>query len=140
MSLFGVRSLFRERLEGLGFEEHDQPFQPNQIGETVVDGSFHLSTGTITTGPANQRSHSFSFPINVKVYKRGFVDLLEAYDDIHQTADAVLADLLSPTVRLGSPGILDIVPDSIEIQPIDETNDNIMYVELSFTAKLELCY
>ncbi len=139
MSLASVRPFFRDRLEALGFMEHDQPFQPNQIGETIVDDSFHLSTGTIISGPANQVIHSFEFPITVRIYKRGFVDLLEAYDEIHETADTVLADLLEPSIRLGT-DIKDIVPESIDIVEIDESDDNIFYLELVFTAKLELCY
>jgi len=139
MSLASVRPFFRDRLEGLGFREHDQPFQPNQIGETIVNDSFHISTGTIVSAPANQRVHSFEFPITVRIYKKGFVDLLETYDDIHSTADDVLADLLDPSVRLGST-IKDIIPESIDIVEIDESNDNVLFLELVFTAKLELCY
>lgn len=139
MSLASVRPFFRDRLEGLGFEEHIEPFQPNQIGETIVDDTFHISTGSIVSSFANQRVHSFDFPITVRIYKKGFVDLLEAYDDIHSTADDVLSDLLDPTVRLGTV-IKDIVPESIDVLPMDETNDNILYLEMAFTARLELCY
>lgn len=139
MSLASVRTLFRERLEGLGFEEHNQPFQPDQVGETIVDGSFHMQTGTISSSFANQAVHSFDFPITVTIYKRGFIDLLTAYDEIHETADTVLADLLDQTVRIGDP-VKDIVPNTVDILPIDESNDNIMKLELVFTARLELCY
>ena len=139
MSLATVRPFFRERLEGLGFSEHDQPFQPNQIGETIVNDSFHMETGSIISSAANQVVHSFEFPITVRIYKKGYVNLLEAYDDIHETADEVLSDLLEPSVRIGT-DIKDIVPESIDILPIDDSNDNILYLELVFTAKLELCY
>lgn len=139
MSFAYVRTLFRERLEGLGFEEHIEPFQPNQIGETIVDNSFHLETGSILGSVANQIVHPFDFPITVRIYRRGFVDLLEAYDELHVTADEVLTDLLLPSVRIGDP-VKDIISESIDIVPIDDSNDNIMVLELVFTAKLELCY
>lgn len=139
MALSAVRTLFRERLEGLGFTEHDQPFQPNQIGETIIDDSFHMETGTISSSFANQIVHSFDFPIIIRVYKRGFVDLLTAYDDIHQTADDIYNDLLHPDIRIGT-DIKDIVPDTMDIVPVDASNDNILVLELVFTARLELCY
>ncbi len=139
MSFTAVRTLFRERLEGLGFEEHDQPFQPNQIGETIVDDSFHMETGSITSDSANQRVHSFDFPILIRIYKKGYSNLLDAYDQVHATADSVLADLLNPDVRLGTE-IKDIVPNSIDLLPMAESNDDIIILELGFTARLELCY
>ncbi len=139
MSLTAVRTLFRERLEGLGFTEHDQPFQPFQIGETIVDDSFHMETGTVISSAANQTVHSFEFPIIIRIYKKGYINVLQAYDEIHQTADEILADLLNQTVRIGDP-VKDIVPQSINILPMDDSNDNILVLELSFTARLELCY
>ncbi len=139
MSFTAVRTLLRERMETLGFEEHDQPFQPNQIGETIVDGSFHLETGSISGSAASQRVHSFDFPTILRVYKRGYVDLLTAYDDIHGVLDTVLTDLLDPAVRIGT-DVKDLVPDSIDIVPISESNDNVIYLEIVLTARLELCF
>ena len=139
MSLTAVRTLFRERLEGLGYEEHPEPFQPNQIAETLVDRSFHMETGTIVSGAANQTVHDFEFPITVRVYSKGYDDLLAAYDNAHEIADTILTDLLDQNVRLGDP-VKDIVPDSVNIEPMDLTNDDILVIVLAFTAKLELCY
>jgi hypothetical protein len=141
MGLTDVRTLFRDQLEGLGYEEHPEPFQPNQIAETLVDRSFHLETGSIISGPANQTVHSFEFPITVRVYSKGYENLLEAYDELHQTADDILANILNQNVRLvQSPNIKDIVPESVEIEPMAESNDDILVLVLAFTAKLELCY
>lgn len=136
MSFIEVRTVFRERLEALGYEEHDQPFDPNAIGNTIIDGSFHMQTGFVASGPANQQVHSFNFPIVIRVYRRGHLDVLTAYDNAHVEAETILADILDPSVRIGGT-IKDIVPDSIEIQPLDASNDNIIVIEFSFTARLE---
>lgn len=139
MSLAAVRVFFRERMEGLGYTEHDQPFQPTVLAENIQDGSFHMETGVISSGPANQIVHDFEFPITIRVYKKGFADVLSAYDKIHEEADTILADLLDPLVRIGTI-IKDIVPDTVQPLPLDETNDNVIVLELVFTARLELCY
>ncbi len=139
MSLASVRPFFRARLEGLGFREHDQPFEPGQIGESIQDGAFHMETGVIVSTSANQIVHDFDYPITIRVYKKGYEDILAAYDEIHADADLILADLLDPMVRLGTI-IKDIVPDTVQPLPLDETNDNVIVLEFVFTAKLELCF
>jgi hypothetical protein len=140
MSLSSVRPFFRDRLESLGFKEHDEPFQPGIIAANITDGSFHLETGFIASGPANQIVHSFTYPITVRIYRTGFSDILKAYDEVHEDADAILADLLNPSTRLGTV-IKDIVPESIQPQALDiNSNDNVIILELVFTAKLELCF
>lgn len=134
-----VRTFFRTRLEGLGYREHDQPFQVTQIGENIQDNSFHMETGLITSAEANQAIHSFLYPITIRIYRKAYQDVLSAYDDVHEEMDSILTDILEPSVRIGTV-IKDIVPDSIQPLPLDDTNDNVIIIELNFTAKLELCY
>ena len=139
MSLSQVRPFFRDRLEALGFSEHNQPFEPNEIGANIVDESFHIEIGTIATGPANQRVHSFSVPVLVRIYKTGYSNINDAYDEVIGVGDAVLADFLQPSVRIADP-IKNIVPNTIQPRPLAPSNDNIIILELAFTAELELCF
>lgn len=141
MGLADVRPFFRERLEGLGYTEHNQPFEPDEVGANIVDGAFHIETGTISTGPANQRSHTFDYPLTIRIYKTGYSDILEAYDAALEGADTILADLLQPSVRLGNVvGIKDIIPNSVQPTALNATNDNVVVVVMVVTARLELCF
>lgn len=141
MGLANVRPFFRERLEGLGYTEHDQPFEPTEIGANIVDGAFHMETGTISSGPANQRSRTFEYPLTIRVYKAGYSDILEAVDAALEEADTILNDLLQPSVRLGNAvGIKDIVPNSVQPTALDATNDNVVVIVMVLTARLELCF
>jgi len=139
MSFLAVRVLFRERMEGLGYTEHDEPFQPNQIGENIQDMAFHIETGLIVSAAANQKVHDFLMPVTLRVYKKAYQDVLLAYDEIHIDADTILADILDPSVRIGSI-VKDVIPETIQPLPLGDTNDNVIILELVFTAKLELCY
>lgn len=139
MGLASVRSLFRERLEGLGFTEHRDAFNFANIGATVIDKSFHLETGVVTSGPANQLAHFYDYGITVRIFKRGFNNPAEALDEIDALADTVYADLLAPGIRLGTE-IKDIVPNSYQPLPYDSSNDNTIILEMSFTASVILCF
>jgi hypothetical protein len=98
-----------------------------------------METGFITASEANQIVHSFDMPVTIRVYKKGYVDILSAYDEAHSDMDTILADILDPLVRIGTI-IKDVVPDSIQPLPLDDSNDNVIIIEFNFTAKLELCY
>lgn len=139
MSLSEVREFFRGRLESLGYREHDEPFIPEEIGANIVDEAFHLETGSITGGPANQRVHGFSYPITLRVYKTGYKNLNQAYDNSMEIADTILADLLAPGVRIGTV-IKNITPETIQPLPLSVTNDNVIVLTFTFTIDLQLCF
>lgn len=139
MSLASVRPFFRTRLEGLGYTEHDQPFEPDEVGANIVDDAFHLETGSIAGAAANQMVHGFLYPITVRIYKVGYQNLNDAYDESMEIADTILADILQPSVRL-STVIKNITPESIQPLPLSSTNDNVIVLTLAFTAELQLCF
>ena len=117
MGLADVKPFFRTRMEGLGYEEHNQVFEPGEIAASIVDGSFHLETGDIISAAANQRSHTFDYPMTIRVYKIGYSDILEATDAALEDADVIIADLLNPDVRFNNGvGIKDIVPNSARLE------------------------
>lgn len=140
MSLSQVRPFFRDRLESLGLSEHDQPFEPNEIGASITDDSFHIEIGAIASLPANQLVYNFSVPVTVRLYKTGYSNLNDAYDEILGLADTVLADFLQPSVRLAGTPIKDIVPNTVQPTPLAPSNDNVIILELAFTAELQLCF
>ena len=139
MSLTVVRPFLRDRMEALGFDEHRDAFNTDNIASTIMDNTFHMETGTISSEAANQIDHDFDYPIVLRVFKKGFRNTVEAYDAIDQTAQDILEDLLDPEVRLGT-AIKDIVPDTILSVELDSTNDNIIVLEMSFTFKLIQCF
>jgi len=140
VGIASVRPFFRDRLKALGYTEHNQPFEPSELGASVVDGAFHIETGTISSGPANQRSHTFEYPLTIRIYKTGYSDILESYDAALGEADTILADILQPSVRLGAAEIKDVIPNSVQPTALSTTNDNVVVIVMVVTARLELCF
>lgn len=134
-----VRPFFRTRLEGLGYTEHVDAVDFSNIPKTLLDDSFQMETNNITSGPANQLAHDFDYGIVIRVFKRGFGNPVEAYDEADQTIETILSDILNVSNRLGSE-IKDIVPVSIDKIPLSASVDNDIILEFSFVVKLLMCF
>ena len=137
--LSSVRPLFRTQLEGLGYEEHRDAFNFDNIGDSIINDSFHLETTSISSLPANQIAHDFAYNITLRVFKRGYNDPATLLDEIDQVAQDIYGALLDPAIRLGT-DIKDIVPDGYQPLPYAPSNDNTMILEMNFTAKLLVCF
>jgi hypothetical protein len=139
MSLSQVRSLFRTRLDGLGYREWPDGFNFENIPDTILDRSYHIETGLISGTSANQTVHNFSYSISLRVFLKGYRDPAAAIDDAVSQAETILADILSPSVRL-STTIKDIVPDTITVEPFDISNDNDVILKMDFTADIKCLF
>lgn len=139
MSIASVRPFFRTRLEGLGYTEHTDAIDFQNIPSTVLEDSFQLETNAISGEPANQINHDFDYSVVLRVFKRGFVDPVEAYDAVDEDIETILADLLSPAVRLGT-SIKDIVPLTINKLPLSVSDDNDIILEFNFNVILIMCF
>lgn len=135
MSLSSVRPFFRTRLDGLGFIEWDDGFQFDNVPETILNKAYHLQIGTIGGGPANQTTHVFEYPITLRVHFKGFRDVNSAIDDVVSESETILEDILAPSVRLGT-AIKDVVCDSVNILPLDASNDNNIVLQMEFTSTI----
>lgn len=144
MSLASVRPYFRNALQSLGFIEHEDAFGLDNIGSNVLDGRFHLESGTVFSAAAPQVTHEFSYSITVRVFRKGFRNTLEAYDAIDLDAQAIYEVVLDTANRLTEynipTNIKDIIPESYVAVPLAETNDNAIILEMVFTARLEQCF
>lgn len=139
MSIASVRPYFRTRLENLGYSEHTDAIDFDNIPSTILDDSFQLETSSISGEPANQLHHEFDYSVVLRVFKRGFNDPVEAYDAIDEDIETILADILSPSTRLGT-DIKDIVPISIAKIPLSASDDNDIILEFNFTVTLIMCF
>lgn len=139
MSLSDVRPFFRTRFEGLGFTEHQDAFSVNNIGEAVLDDSFHIESGVVSS--VNEPlTHIFTYPILVRIFKKGFADPIDALDAIDQTRADILDDILDPANRLQTTGINNVEFIDSSTLPLDDSNDNAIVLELNFNATVILCF
>lgn len=135
MSMTEVRTYFRARLNALNYREHPDGFNFENIPQTILDRSYHLEIGLITGSTANQETHNFSYPLTIRIFLKGFRDPAAKIDDAIGQAEVILADVLKPSNRLGVT-IKDVVPDTVQVIPLDGTNDNDMILQMDFTTNL----
>lgn len=134
-----MRPFFRDRMKALGFKEHEDGFNFENIPSTTLDNSFHIESGEIGGGPASQRVHTFTYLINLRFFRRGFRKPGEAIDKSDATIQTILSDILSPANRLGS-DIKDIVPGSISREPLSATNDNAIIILIPLSVVLKCVF
>lgn len=133
MSITAVKPYFRAKLDALDYTEWSDGFNFENIPEALLDRAYHLEIGTITSGPANQTTHVFSYPLTVRVFLKGFKDPAANIDDAVGQAETILSSILDVTDRLGAT-IKDVINDSIDIVPLAGSNDNHLILEMNFTA------
>ena len=136
MSFIGVVDFYRDELETLGFKEHTDNFDVSNIPQTVLTDTYHLEIGAITSGPSDHQPHKFDFPITLRLFFRGFSDANQARDDAINQAEAILDVLLAPSKRLDGTLIKDIVPLSINVEALSDSNDNDVTLRMDFNNKL----
>lgn len=125
----------------LGYTEWTDGFNTENIPASIINESYHIETGTIIGGPANQRAHQFQFPVIMKVFLRGYNDPASAIDDALLRGDDILASVLAPTNRIAqAEDIKDISPGTISIEPLDATNDNSVVLTIEFNFNIYDCF
>ena len=139
MSFATVRPFLRNQFESLGFREWNDGFNFANIPSNLLDKSFHIESGPRSGGPANQIDHDFSYPVVIRVFKKGFRYPGDALDDADATIDTVYGAVLNPVNSLGT-DIKDIVPDTVSTIQLGPTNDNAIIIEFNLTIILIECY
>lgn len=140
MSFQSVRPFFRARLKAIGFEEHPDSVDFQNIASTNLKKAFQLSTSSITGGAATQIAHNFDYGLTLRVFAKGSGrNNSKTFDLADELIDDIFQALLPASVRLGTV-IKDIVPDSVSKNPLSGSNDYDVEIEISFTVKLLNCY
>jgi len=135
MSLVSVRQYFRDRMDSLSYSEWTDGFNFVNIPSTILNRSYHLEVGTISSNAANQHVHEFSYPITLRLFLKGYRDPSAAIDDSIVEIESIYSNVLSPTNRY-SISIKDVVPNSVSVIPLDASNDNSIIVQFEFDTKI----
>jgi hypothetical protein len=134
VTLGGVRDFLRARLDALGYREHEDAFNFSNVPSTVLDRAYHLECGTMQVAPPDGRLHTFTFPITARFYFKGYRNPSEAVDAALAEGQTILSDLLDPEVRLQTEGLKNIRLTSVSPQPLQNTNDNAIILEINLNT------
>lgn len=135
MGLVDVRAYFRDRLDSLGYTEWTDGFNVENIPSTILDRSYHVESGDISTTASNHQPHRFDCPVTVRLFIKGYLDPKSAIDDSYALCEDILAEVLLPTNRLDTAnGLSDVQPQGISVRPLTLQNDNGVVLEINFLA------
>lgn len=130
----GVLTYARARMKSLGFKEHDDAFNPDNIARTERDTTYHLELGEFARDGEKQDNSHILVPFIVRLYKSIERDTNAARDAALVNADNIIDDFTAASNRLNDANIKTCVFDNGTIETLADENDNAMIVKLGFTA------
>jgi len=133
MALTDVRTYFRGKLDALGYSEWSDGFNSENIPQSLLDKSYHLEIGTITSATSSHLTYTFSYPLTVKIFLKGYVDPSGAIDDAILQSESILASILDTASRVGL-DIKDVIPGTVDVLQFDASNDNDLILQMEFIS------
>jgi len=137
MSLTDVRSYFRTRMDGLGYNEWTDGFEFEEIPETVLDRTYHITTGALSLNTASHTVNDINYPVELRLYLKGFANPASAIDDSILEGQRIICDVTKVTNANGI-DVKDVTFVSMEPTPKGVSNDNIVLLVMSFDARVIL--
>ncbi len=136
MTLGGIRPLFANVLSSLNYKEWPQAFNVNNIPANILTDSFHVAVAQVNAQTPDQQSHAFKTQVTVRVFFKGYRDPNAVKDAALDKAGLILNAILRPSVRLGTEGLQDIRPVSVNPVGLAGSNDNSLILEMVFEVSL----
>jgi hypothetical protein len=123
MSIKFVRPYLRARLNALGFKEHTEAFNTENIASTVLNKSYHIGQGEIFNKRMQMDHSEVESSIALKFYIKGFRDTASAIDTSISLTEDILQSIISPSNRLLG-NVKDVIFNSAAYEPLTVSNDN----------------
>lgn len=134
-----IRPYFRTHMDALGYKEHKDGFNVENIPSTLMNKAYHIANPTGgRRGPYGNEYQEIEQDLVLSVFFKGFRNVGTSIDTVMVSYDAILTRLLSNDNRLGD-NLKNISLESMAMLPIDESNDNAILLELTFTCLVYIC-
>jgi hypothetical protein len=141
MSLQAIRPYITERLSSLGYVEHVDPFNDENIPATLLDNGFHQIILDISGADRTQVAQGLEVAVQVKCFFKGFRNPEEALTQSIINSEAIVSGVtLFGNYATYSPPITSVLLDSISFEPYsEESNDNIVQAVFVFRFVVYIC-
>lgn len=129
------RDYFRKILNPLGLKEWREGFAINNIPSNIYDRAYHLETGIVSGGPANQCDQETNTNITVRVFLKGYRDTTEAIEKALGIGEIIVKKAINVANRTGSHPVKNVFYNQMITLPLDAVeNDNAVILEMDFTV------
>lgn len=127
-----------------GFTEWKDSLEDiGNIPKTLLDRIYHITIGSSASSNQVDRHIDESVNVLITIFRRGYNEPVVARDELLQDANCIRLDLINPinieAFKSDMDGNIEVV-ESVGLTPleIDETNDNIIKVEIDLNVRLFL--
>lgn len=128
----------RSQLDGLGYVEHDDEFDQDNVAATVVDKTYMITPRGLTSSRSSHTSYEWTFPVVVTLWFSGYRKPSDAVDGALESVEKLLDNVLDIGSRYSQDGLSDIYPTTIDFEPIDSSNDCIIQASIGLTAVIQM--
>jgi hypothetical protein len=141
MSITAVRPYIQAQMQELGFSEHTDPFNDENIPSNIIDGAYHQQMLEIIGVEKNNVAQGVEVPVQVKAFFKGYRTPEEALEySIVRSEEIVTQMLRAENFFNFTPAITGVFLDSLSFEPYDgESNDNIVVAVFTFRFKIWIC-
>lgn len=141
MSLQAIRPYLSARMAALGYVEHTDPFNDENIPASLLDNGFHQQFLQIIGIDKNNASQGIDVTVELKAFFKGFRNPDEALTQSIIQAEEIIADLTAfKNYANNADPILSVLLDSLSFEPYSiDSNDNIVQVTFNFRFVVYIC-
>lgn len=133
MSISACRSYFRARANAVELREWKDGFSIGNIPSNIFNKAFHIEISNVSGVKLNQNDQELNVQITVRIFVKGFKDVSGGIDTAASLAENLITEALDPATRLTqTTGIKQVTLDSINIDPPDGDNDNLVIASVQF--------
>jgi hypothetical protein len=141
MSFQALKPYFKARLDAansgaLKGKEWADAFNVDNIPSTALDGAYHIEIQPATYLGTAHGCLGFTAPVRVRAFFKGYKTAAAAIDKATLYADSIIKECCKATQRLNQPLIKNILPNSVDIKALGESNDNTAYLDLLFDCQV----
>ena len=135
MSIQSIKPYFRARMLALGYEkEHPEAFSTASIASTLRDKTFHILIGDLSGVSNNQNHQVIEAGVGMQMFFKGY----RKEEDGRLLSMAALESIIKEVctsrnrVTQALDGIKDVKFISAEAVPVEDTQDNITLLNMTF--------
>lgn len=139
MSIKLVRPYIRTRMNALGFKEHLDLFNTDNIASTVLNKSYHIGQGLVTTRQIQMDYSEVEMNIILKFMVKGFRDMSSGIDSSIALTEDILESIINPSNRLLG-NIKDCIFNSVSYDPLAVSNDNVIIATIDLNILSLIVY
>ncbi len=125
-------------LNDLGYVEHEDEFDQDNIANSVIDKTYLVTPKGLTSSRSSHLTYEWTFPVVVSLFFSGHRRPSDAVDSAIESIELFLDEALDIEKRYSVEGLSDLYATSIDFAPVDESNDTIIQASIGLTGIIHM--